>query len=275
MAGRGPVIGPMVYGICWSPEEHHQYLREVGMNDSKQLDHAKRSELVKKLSELEETHGVGFKVTHLTPEFLSEKMLAIPRTANLNSVSHEAAASLINHVVSLGHHVTHAYIDTVGDPGRYAEFLRRRIPQHIKLTVEPKADGTYPVTAAASIAAKTSRDSAVEELCEGEAIGPDWVAKASESMSTSDPGPVVTGSGYPGDPKTKAFLRTYHDRVFGFPPCIRFSWKTAERVHGEMHGVVFDFGDEDDATGPGMGAIMQNRPLLFRRKRVNRLKRVT
>lgn len=32
------------------------------------------------------------------------------------------------------------------------------------------------------------------------------------------------GSGYPGDPKTVAWLKNNCDKVFGFPDLVRFSW---------------------------------------------------
>lgn len=263
-AGRGPVLGPMVYGVCWVPEEHHQYLDKCGMQDSKVLDHEKRSALVKKLDTLAETHNVGYKVTHLEADYLSAKMLSMPRVANLNSISHETAAALINHVVSLGHHVTRAYVDTVGDPDKYAAFLRDRIPSHIQVTVEAKADGTYPVVAAASIAAKTSRDSAVEALVDPSFFGPGWGGAPAGS----------TGSGYPGDPKTKAWLRKHHHPVFGFPKCVRFSWKTAARLNEDEGGVLFDFGDEEEFQSPRMGLVGINRPMYFKRRHFKRVRKV-
>ena len=38
------------------------------------------------------------------------------------------------------------------------------------------------------------------------------------------------GSGYPGDPATKAWLSENIDPVFGFPQLIRFSWLTSKNI---------------------------------------------
>ena len=62
----------------------------------------------------------------------------------------------------------------------------------IRFTVKPKADAIYPIVSAASIAAKVSRDRTIEKLGEG------------------------AGSGYPSDPKTKAWLAASMDPVFGY-----------------------------------------------------------
>jgi len=38
------------------------------------------------------------------------------------------------------------------------------------------------------------------------------------------------GSGYPGDPSTKAWLNKNIDPVFGYPRLIRFSWATTTKL---------------------------------------------
>ena len=50
-----------------------------------------------------------------------------------------------------------AYLDTVGDPSSYAAKLTSLFPT-MKVTVESKADSTYPIVSAASICAKVGND---------------------------------------------------------------------------------------------------------------------
>lgn len=58
------------------------------------------------------------------------------------------------------------------------------------------------------------------------------------------------GSGYPNDPKTKAWLRKHVDPVFGFPQFVRFSWRTAQSIlEKEAEDVTW----EDSQTGDQEG----------------------
>ncbi|CAN7999625.1 unnamed protein product, partial [Ixodes pacificus] len=41
-AGRGPVLGPMVYGIAYCPVEFEEDLKRLGFADSKTLTEEKR-----------------------------------------------------------------------------------------------------------------------------------------------------------------------------------------------------------------------------------------
>ena len=76
--------------------------------------------------------------------------------------------------------------------------LSRAIPG-IQFTVCPKADSIYPIVSAASIAAKVSRDRTLEGhvAVEGGMLSPKF------------------GSGYPGDPDTKAWLEAHKTPLFG------------------------------------------------------------
>ena len=41
---------------------------------------------------------------------------------------------------------------------------------------------------------------------------------------------LETGSGYPGDPKTKNWLRQNTNKVFGLPSFARISWETSQKI---------------------------------------------
>lgn len=77
---------------------------------------------------------------------------------SLNKLSHQAAVNLIQKVLDRGVNVTHVFVDTVGDPQRYQEYLDRVFHGRITFKVTSKADSLFPVVSAASIVAKVARD---------------------------------------------------------------------------------------------------------------------
>jgi len=72
-----------------------------------------------------------------------------------------------------------------------------------------KADELYPIVSAASIIAKVERDSEIEKL----------------KKSFGD-----FGSGYASDERTIKFLNEYLRKYKKFPPFVRKSWKTLNRI---------------------------------------------
>ncbi|KAK8767953.1 hypothetical protein V5799_005266 [Amblyomma americanum] len=74
-AGRGPVLGPMVYGIAYCPLSAKDQLKELGFADSKTLTEEKREEL---LSVIEKNSSfLGFMVELISPVVISELMLHV------------------------------------------------------------------------------------------------------------------------------------------------------------------------------------------------------
>jgi ribonuclease H2 subunit A len=98
-AGRGPVLGPMVYGCCFSPISCHADLVSIGFADSKKLNDDKRDELYDIIKQKKNLLGYYANVHHA--EELSELMLSKSR-ASLNVISHDSAISFIRRALREG-----------------------------------------------------------------------------------------------------------------------------------------------------------------------------
>lgn len=205
-AGRGPVLGPMVYAGFVCPVDFEAHLKRLGFADSKTLKEEKRDDLFA----LARRDGrMAWFVRSLSPELLSRSMQARTRI-NLNTLSHEAAASLVAKAIASGLAVQRLLVDTVGDPSRYRQYLEKRFPSIPEVIVAAKADATFGPVSAASIVAKVTRDSLLRH----------WQFREHGVRCGTD-----FGSGYPSDPATQKWLRNSIDPVFGFPSVMRFSWK--------------------------------------------------
>lgn len=213
----------MVYASAFCAVADEKRLRELGANDSKQLSEDQRDQVRKKI---EKASFVGTDQIVLHADELSAKMLR-PQKYNLNSISHDTAFSLVRRALDRGVNVKEVYVDTVGSPDVYARKFRDMFPDLEKVVVEKKADGKYAVVSTASIIAKTTRDRVVrdwvfmEEDGQGD-VGTDEDTRCKFAKSY--------GSGYPSDPRTKAWLRCHVDRIFGYPSFVRFSWSTARAI---------------------------------------------
>ncbi|VDM52825.1 unnamed protein product [Angiostrongylus costaricensis] len=191
-AGRGPVLGPMVYGCAASPLDCENELKELGVADSKALTETKREEIFTDMCTNKSTMQiVAYAVCCLSPQHISTSMLR-RRKCSLNEISH---------------------MDTVGPKATYQLMLEKLFPG-IAVTVTEKADALFPIVSAASVAAKVTRDHLLRT----------WKFSEHGVNVPSD----GYGSGYPGDPSTKKFLVESLDPVFGYSSLVRFSWKTAE-----------------------------------------------
>ncbi|XP_047156867.1 ribonuclease H2 subunit A [Vigna umbellata] len=230
-AGRGPVLGPMVYGCLYCAQSYLKTLATLSFADSKTLKEEKREEL---FETLKTNDSIGWAVDVIDPRELSAKMLK-KNKINLNEISHDSAMGLIDRVLKMGVLLTEVYIDTVGDAGKYEMKLSRNFPS-IKFVVAKKADSLYPVVSGASIVAKVTRDRALRE----------WVLDETAENMQRD-----FGSGYPGDPQTKAWLEDHKHRIFGFPTLVRFSWGTCNSYFKDVAQVLWDSDNLDEDGGGG------------------------
>ncbi len=165
-----------------------------------------------------------FEVEVISADTLSRKQQRFD-SINLNTISHNAAIKLLRSALSQGFKVTGVYVDTVGDPNKYKEYIRSRIPQYLNITknitVQPKADQDHKVVSASSVCAKVTRDKVIEGWKFVQNLG-----NLSSIVEFED----ELGSGYPSDPKTKSWLAKNRHKVFGFPNLIRFSWQTCTNI---------------------------------------------
>ncbi|KAJ5319403.1 hypothetical protein MYU51_017467 [Penicillium brevicompactum] len=258
-AGRGPVLGPMVYGVFYLPLDlHHSLLTEEhSFDDSKVLTPAVRANLMRLLNtpgnNLHES--CGYAIKSLSARDISSGMLRSPTAVyNLNAQAMDATIELIRGVVEeRGVDVREVYIDTIGNPITYQQKLEKIFPS-LKITVAKKADSLYPCVSAASVAAKVTRDVALELMYE-----------TITRLEQSDPALETWGSGYPSDSKCVGWLRRSMDPVFGWGSECRFSWGTAREMLEVKGGARVDWpADEEEgasqmndfllSSGAGKGA---------------------
>lgn len=229
-AGRGPALGPMVYGSCAWPESLQTELSSIGFFDSKQVKEEDREAFFEILKELK-GFCLYFEEKILDPDFLSNQMCAKSKV-NLNEISYNTAFGLIqsaNDKLNL----SNIYIDTVGKPEYYTSLLNQKFVDYpyLKFTVSEKADSKFPIVSAASIVAKVNRDHVVK----------DWTFRENlQGVNISR----EFGSGYPADPNTVKWMKENQDKVFGFVDFVRFSWKTIENLM-EQNCVKVDYPEEN------------------------------
>ena len=230
-AGRGPVLGPMVYGVAFCPASYVEKLDDVGFDGAPALSLAterlcslnsraqtrrhsqqpQEQNYSKRLTQTPQTwagpcafSGVftsSFPATGpytaSSPQALSRGMLRRP-AINLNEQSKEATYLLIREVIAAGIELSHVFVDALGNTTTYQAQLSREFPG-ITFDVRPKADSIFKVVGAASVAAKVTRDAWIENWVFEEVAHakPDVEDPDMEVSYTPTWATAVRGSGYP------------------------------------------------------------------------------
>ncbi|KAK4167293.1 ribonuclease H2 subunit A [Cladorrhinum sp. PSN259] len=237
-AGRGPVLGPMVYGIFYLPislstpllKDTHRF------DDSKALTPAFRLNLFKSLcahpSPSQLSQECGWAISSLSSRDISANMNS---GYNLNAQAMDTTVALIKHVYSLGVNIKEIYVDTIGQPHTYQAKLERIFPT-AKITVAKKADSLYPCVSAASVCAKVTRDLALEAL---------WKQHSPEEEE------IGWGSGYPSDQRCASWLKNNMHPVFGWGTAeTRFSWGTVkDLLEGGKNGTKVEWPADNEEAG--------------------------
>lgn len=197
-AGRGPVIGPMVIAGVLFRAEAIPELVSIGVKDSKKLTPRARERLLGKILGISE----GSHVRVISAAEIDE----LRKTKSLNQVEAEEMAEIIKR--SLPDEVHLGSVDV--DEKRFGAEIMRLSGFDRTIRSVHHAEDKFPAVAAASIVAKTTRDRVIGEL-------------------RAEYGDF--GSGYPSDPRTRAFVS--NALVKGdCPPIIRASWKTVAGLKG-------------------------------------------
>lgn len=154
-------------------------LEKLECADSKALNEMKRDIIF--INMCKSLNVVGWAVDIISPNTICNSMLSRTKYS-LNQVSMDAAIGLIKAAINGGVKIEHIFVDTVGKPEKYQEYLKNIFPSY-KITVAKKADSTYPIVSAASICAKVTRDHALNV----------WNFQEGLEITNKD-----FGSGYPG-----------------------------------------------------------------------------
>src|SRR3989344_6460900 len=197
-AGRGAVIGPLAICGALIAEKKFSELVKLRVKDSKLLSPLQRETLEPKIKSVLDR----FEIAKISPQEIDEKR----KTISLNDIE---AIDMCNIINKLKPDVV--YIDAIDSS---IKTFKARLQKYLeftpaKMVLEHKADVKYPIVSAASILAKVERDRDIKTLSEtyGE-----------------------IGSGYPSDPVTVTFLKSWIKEHKTLPPIVRESWSTAEEL---------------------------------------------
>jgi ribonuclease H2 subunit A len=262
-AGRGPVLGPLVYACAlWKKSKEEEINSKYGFNDSKKLTDKVRRQLYEKIKEDED---IIYYTSVSTPLEISNSMLRRPNDIiNLNELSYNSAVSIMNKAFIAKYNVTEIIADLLGTKSTYEQILKERClsrKDNLTFHAEDKADSKYKIVSAASIVAKVTRDILLEE----------WqFAENNKNIEFSK----NYGSGYPSDPNTVEWLKgnLNFNAIFGFPSIVRFSWKTIVKILKEkaVKTTFEDYDDEQDGNKRYIfNEINENQTKLFNKKSSN------
>jgi len=191
-AGRGSVLGPLVIAGIVIKQTKINQLKKQGIRDSKKLTPLARERLYKKIINIVD----DYYVTRISPKIIDKSVF----NHLLNHLEAQYMAKVISKLSP-----SIAFVDSCDvNPRRFGKEISK-LTSHSKIKSYHHADSKFVVVSAASILAKVSRDRAITRLRKK----------------------YTVGSGYPTDPKTKAFIKKSIKRNMPLT-FIRKSWKPVQ-----------------------------------------------
>ena len=194
-AGRGSMLGPLVIAGISINKTKISKLSLMGVKDSKQLTPKSREELYKKIILLVDDYYVA----KISPKSIDASV----KNHGLNQLEAKYMAKVISKL-----NPDISYVDSCDvNPQRFGKEISK-LSNNKKIKSYHHADSRFVVVSAASIIAKVTRDKAISRL-----------------RKTHD-----LGSGYPSDPKTINFVKTYYTIKRVLPTFVRKSWKPTQKI---------------------------------------------
>ena len=199
-AGRGPIVGPLVMAGVSVTEDKIETLKSMGIKDSKLIPPARREELFDEIIKLVDSYDI----IEISASEIDEYQ---ERGINLNQMEARVAAKIINKLKP-----SKVYVDSPEPANGGAKFgimINEFLNVQPEMIAEHGADHKYVVAGAASILAKVSRDREVARIVEE--IG------------------AEIGSGYPHDPRCRAYLEeNFRGPIHKY---LRKCWSTYKRLN--------------------------------------------
>jgi len=218
-AGRGPVLGPLV--VVGIRTRDDGPLRDIGVKDSKKCSPQLRERLGPQIRRFCEHIAV-----RIIP---AEKIDLLRRRMTMNDLEAEVFADVIRDLLTSRFPSGRTpgsikvYVDAAdANAHAFKKRILSSLGTNVDIVSEHKADANYPVVSAASILAKLIRD---EEM-----------ARISKELGED------VGSGYTGDPVTRAFIERTVRENGALPPYTRQSWETV-RMYLNKDRRLDDFGE--------------------------------
>lgn len=204
-AGRGPVIGPLV--VAGIKLEDDSKLKEFKVKDSKKITPKRRRILTKMITEI----TLDYEILVIPAKDIDD----MRKVMTLNEIEVNAFTKIIKKL-----RPELCYVDSADvNENRFGDDILSGLSFKPIIVSKHKADNKYPIVSAASILAKTRRDQEVQNI-----------AKELDNKLN-----LPLGSGYPADPITQKFLKTWVDKFGKLPPYTRHSWKTAQNILNEKN----------------------------------------
>ena len=213
-AGRGPVIGPLVVAALAIPPEDINILSKLEVKDSKEISHSQRLLIFDEINRHIEDGRWKSGLIFCTAKRIDINSI----TSDLNSLEIELFSEAIS-ATGLSSDSGKIRADACDvNEQRFRSRLQISLGEDWKLwkiKAEHGMDSRDLVTGGASIIAKVSRDSAIEEI----------------SARTG----IEIGSGYPSDKTTRKAVETLISN--GKPhDSLRWSWATVSDIWQKFYG---------------------------------------